>query len=305
MRLPRLHITEYLFSETRFVRTTKLGFWLALTSLIFALVAVLITALRPIPQPPNTTEDFTRLTRVQFFAENFLTVWLTGTSADAATMRAMVTSPTIVPTTWSSDALEVSNLNTADIEAHPYKDGSTQWVITTGVTLTPPGNDQPRRNYFTTTVIDRPGTAIKALSLPRIVNLTRPNITVVNDYSHSINTSSPVGIAVSNFAAAYYTSDTGSLGRFVSSNFHAEPINGTPYTGVELTALSAHTALPQNPDAGTTLDVLATLKASISLTTFQTLNVPITLRATDRNLWVVDNLPTALWTRSDDKVMPN
>lgn len=295
MRLRLPNIDQMLFREDRFVTTVKRGFYVAVVAVLLAVIAVLISSMRTIPNPPNTTEDFNRLNRVQFFAQNFVTLWLTGTAADATTMKAMVTSPDIIPATWSTDPLDISNINVADIEANTIYSGTTQWVVTVGVTLTPPGSDQPQRSYFATTVMDRPGTTIKALTLPRIVNIARPTITVDGDYTHPVNTATPLAQAVANFANAYYTAQTGSLGRFVSSDFHADPIVNSPYTGVELLALRAHDNVPATAAPGTTLDVMATIKASISLTTFQTLNVPLTMKAIDRNQWVVDALPTLSW----------
>lgn len=290
VKLPR-NVHEYLFSEQRFVSTVKRSLYLAWGTALVLMIMVLVMIMKPAPVIPNTTDDYDRLTRVQFFARNYFTLWSTGTEADASAIKTMLADPSVNPGTWNTEPLDVSDLNVADITSSD-QGPTTQWVVTIGATLIKPGSDAPQRNYFVVTVLEQ-NDSMKALTLPRIANHARPDLTAVSAYPNSVGPTTPLGTSVSNFIAAYFTSESGSLGRYVSSNFKAEPIVGSPYTSTEIVTIhSTRTVDTKGAKEGTRVELLVTVKAAISLSTFNTLDVPITASAVDNGQWTIDSIDT-------------
>ncbi|WP_336794318.1 hypothetical protein [Gordonia malaquae] len=288
-RSPQIH--SRLFSQERFTTTLQWGFYLALTAVVMSTLSLIITATRTTPQPPDTTEAFNRISRAQFVAQNYLRLWLTATEADKASFKVMLSDQNAIPKQWATDPLQVSDVNTANIESRTAEDGQTvQWSFIIGATITTPGNDNASRNYFAITLMDRPGTAIRAVMLPRPVNSIRPNIAVTLDYPNSVPATTTLGAAVANFANAYYTDQTGSLPSYTSREFHHVPIVGTPYTSTELISIRSTTPFTKTAKEGTTLDVIAEIKASISASSFQTISVPMRVKAIENGQWVVDDL---------------
>lgn len=291
-RVKRGH--QYLFSDRHFVGTVKATVYMAAVAVVLATVAVVITATRTTPPIPDTTADFNRLVRVEFVAKNYLKLWLTGTSEDADLVKAMVTDPAQLPHSWSSEPLGVSDLNVADIASMVDADTHfTQWSVTIGATLTVPGSDIPSRNYFAVTLMDQPDSALKALTLPRIVNHQRKDVVVASSYDNAVPSGSALATTVANFAAAYYTTaQSGSLGRYVSSSFTLHPIASSPYTGTEVISIKSEEPFSKNAAPDTTLNLMVTIRASVSTTTFQSLSVPMTVHAIDNGQWVIDDLPS-------------
>ncbi|MFT7021413.1 MAG: hypothetical protein ACJA07_000490 [Rhodococcus sp. (in: high G+C Gram-positive bacteria)] len=281
------YLTAFIFDESRFLKNLKMS---VITTYITAFVMIFLLvflAFRPAPPVPNTTEDFNRISRVQFFAQNYLTLWLTGTASDGAAVKQMLGDEKAAPSEWNTEPVEVSDLNVARLESNSAGP-DTQWVVTIGATLVRPGTGAPQRNYFAVTVMDHDG-SLAALTLPRVVNNSRPQITVDSAYNGQISTSSTLGTTVTNFVSAFYTSQSGALGRFVSSNFTAEPIVNSPYTATNVVRIDSRSEVDvQNAAEGTAVDLLVTVKASTSVTTFTTLQVPLKVHAIDNGQWVVD-----------------
>lgn len=290
----RLH--KSMFGQARFTTTLQWGFYLAVFAVVTSLLALLITATRSTPAAPNLAESFNRISRVQFVAQNFVRLWLTGTEQSKAAFKSMLTDPTAAPTVWPTDPVGISDVNVADFAVNTAKDGETmQWYVVIGATLTTSGNDNATRNYYAVNLMDRPGTSVRAVSLPRIVNLVRPGVTVALDYPNTVPMNSTLASAVANFANAYYTDQTGSLPRYTTREFTEQPIISSPYTSTELLSIKSNQAYANSAKPGVELDLLVQVKMSISLTSFQVQSVPMKVRATDNGQWLVADLSDFLY----------
>ena len=286
-------IHRRIFSEEKFISSVKGGIYLAAAAVILAVIAIAVALFRPIPTVPDTLSDFNRYKRVEFVAGNFTEIWLTGTSADSDLVKAMLANPEVLPNQWSTEPLSVSDINIANITSTTDADSRvTEWAVTVGATLVIPGSDAPTRHYFRVTLLDTPGADLRALSGLSIVNHSRPNTTVQGAYSSPVSLTSTLGSTVANFAAAFYTSESGALGRYVSSGFDFAPIKSSPYTGTEIVSIDSTTPFPKDATEGDTLNLMVTVKATITLSTFTTLNVPLTARAIDNNQWQITDMPT-------------
>lgn len=290
-----VRVNNRLFGEghlvSTVVRTTYLA-WLTALVLLAVVITMLVT---PAPEKPDSTADFTTLSRVQFFATNFTTLWLTGTGSDAEAIRQMVGDVSILPGEWNREPVEVQDINVADIKSQNDGD-NTEWVLTMGATLIPPGRGTPQRSYYDVTVIERGGT-FRALTMPRLVHHARPELAAEPAYTDSVAPTSALGTAVANFITAYYGPDaSGSLGRYVSSSFAGSPVADSPYSTVAVTEIKARNLPDPNAvAAGDTTAILATVKASLSSTTFHTLSVPMTVKRTDDGQWLIDSIEQ--WTK--------
>ncbi|TQC45046.1 hypothetical protein EEB14_33955 [Rhodococcus sp. WS4] len=292
---------ERSFGEQNLVRTL-----VRTTYICYALVAVVVVMVLAMmfsgnARIPNTTEDFTKLTRVQFFAQNFMTIWLTGTDKDVPAIKEMVSAPSALPDKWNPEPMEISDLNVADIKSTGGV-AFTEWVVTVGATLIPPGTAVPQRNYFAVTVIEKDG-SFRALTMPRPVNITRAPVSVQTGYTNSVGSATPLGTSVTNFVAAFYTQNTsGSLGRYVSSDFDPVPIANSPYTSAEVLSIKSREAVDmQNGTAGDTAELLVTIKSAMSLSTYNTIEVPMTVQRTDNGQWLVSSIED-ITKISDDHV---
>lgn len=296
---PSLKLHARLFAQERFTTTLQWGFYLAVIAVIFSLLSLTVQLTRTTPEPPDLATEFNRMSRVQWTAQNYLRLWLTATEQEKGSIKTMLADQNALPTAWASDPVGVSDVNVADLVARTASDGQTiQWFVVVGATLTTPGNDTATRLYYATNFMDRPGTAIRAVTLPRPVNLTRPNVVVNLDYPNAVPVNNNLGAAVSGFASAYYTDQTGALPRFTTREFSAAPIAASPYTSTELLSIRSHQPFSRTAASGTTLDIVAQIKAAITLTSFQTISVPMKVRATDNSQWVVAELPEALYYSS-------
>lgn len=286
-----LHIIdERLFGEDRLVRTLRTGWYMSLVAVIIALISVFVGVSAHKPAP-DLNAEMTRFVRAQFVANNFLELWLTSTERDAAALKSMLADTAMVPTSFSTDPPEIRDINTADFAYNATDDGTSQWVFTLGVTVTMPGSGTYNRSFYAVTLMDRPDTSIRALTLPRPVDHSRPPVQLDSGYPHNINTRSALGTTLSNFGSAYYTKESGSLGRYVSSTFSAQPLTNSPYTGIELIGARSRTPIGGDTEADTAVDLMVTYKASITLSTFQYINVPITAKTVDTDQWVIEDLP--------------
>lgn len=284
-----------LFSEDHFVTTLKRSVYLSAATAVIAIISLMASCSSTEVAVPDTTADFNRLLRVEFVGENFLELWLTATEADGEAVKQMLADPSLAPPEWNTEALNVSQINLANVESadDPHSD-ITQWSLVYGATLTIPGSDIPTRAYYAVTLIDTPGSNVRALGGPRPVFHSRPNITVQSGYTHAVNASSPLYQTVRNFIATYYTSEAAVPQRYVASDFNVAPLSYSAYTSAELVSLRT-TESVSNAASGTTVQAMATIKAGISQSTFHTISVPMTLRATDNKQWLIADLPNVVY----------
>lgn len=280
-----------MFTDAALLRTIKRTTYVSYVTAIVVIALVVVGFLRTSPSMPDTTREFSTMQRVQFFSTNFLTVWLTGTERDAPTIKQMVSDPAVLPSKWGTEPVEISDVNVADL-SRSDAGSEVEWWVKLGVTVVPPNKGLPQRLYYLVTVIER-DEAMRALTMPRIVDHSRPSVDVKPAYDSSVSITSSLGTTVSEFSTAYLTSGDGSLGRYVSSSFVGAPIPNSPYTSADVLVINA--AEPVNADQfeiGKQVRILATVRAGFSMTTFHTMQIPLTVHRTDNGTWQIDSVDT-------------
>jgi hypothetical protein len=280
-----------MFTDDNLMRTIKRTTYLSWVTavVVIALFAVVIT--KPEPVIPDSAREFSTMQRVQFFSTNFLTVWLTGTERDAPTVKQMVSDTSVLPSKWGTEPVEISDINVADLDR--LADGDkTEWWVTMGVTVVPPNTGVPQRLYYLVTVIEQ-NEALRALTMPRIVEHTRPGVDQMPDVDSAVSLTSALGTAVSQFVSAYFTAGDGTLGRYVSADFTGGPIKGSPYTSADVLAIRTKGSIAVDQhEVGKPVHLLVTVRAGFSLTTFHTMDVPMTVHRTDNGTWLINSVDT-------------
>ena len=283
-----------MFSEAGLMRTIKRNTYILFATALLAVGTFFLVLLTPTPQIPDSTREFATMQRVQFFSTNFLTVWLTGTERDAPTIKQMVSDTSVLPSKWGTEPVEISDINVADLNRSDGEDAETEWWIKLGVTIVPPNSGTPQRLYYLVTVIEQ-NESLRALTMPRLVDHSRPSVDVSPAFDSNASVTSSLGTTVNSFTSAYFTAGEGTLGRFVSSSFTGAPIPNSPYTSAD--ALVIRTNGNVNVDqyeVGKSVSILVTVRAGFSLTTFHTMDVPMTVHRTDNGTWQVDSVDDAV-----------
>lgn len=271
-------------------RTTYLS-WVTIVA-VFALFAVVV--FKPAPVIPDVAREFSTMQRVQFFSTNFLTVWLTGTERDAPTVKQMVSDTSVLPQKWGVEPVEISDINVADLEriTDPDRPDWTEWWVTMGVTVVPPSTGVSQRLYYLVTVIED-NQSLRALTMPRLVEHTRPPVGLMPDVDTMVPLTSGLGTSVSQFVSAYFTAGDGSLGRYVSAEYTGGPLVGSPYTSADVLSIRSKGAVAvDSHEVGQPVRLLVTVRAGLSVTTFHTMSVPMTVHRTDNGTWLIDSIDT-------------
>lgn len=264
---------------------TGIAAWLALGGV---LVLLGVTLLRPTTKPVDVLAEINAYTGAEFFARNFLLVWLAGGPAEAQKLQSM--SARTGQPDMNPDPVTVSDINAVPPISRTAAGAETEWGITLAATLTPPGAGRAVRSFFRVTFLEAGGT-YKALVWPRPVNDTSRPVQIAPWYTTGIGVDSPVGTAVANFMTAFYTADnSGSLGRYVSAEFTEAPIVGSPYRSVEVKTITAGKDSPDPASAkpGDTIHLLVTAKAASSATTFNVIDAPLRMTLSPNRQWLVD-----------------
>jgi len=265
---------------------TAAAAWAAL-ALVLLLAAVMI--FRPTQKPVDVLNEINAFVNAEFFAHNFLLVWLAGGPNEAeklVSMSAMPGQPEM-----NKDPFTVMDINTVPPVLRTPAGNETEWALTLAATLVPPGGSgTSMRSYFRVTFLEAGGT-YKALMWPRPVNATSRAVQIAPFYGQGVGLNTPLGTSVTNFMTAFYTSNNGgTLGRYVSADFTDEPITNSPYSSVQVTTIQAGDGSPDPASAepGDTIHLLATAKAASSTTTFNTISAPLRLTLSPNRQWLVD-----------------
>ncbi|WP_301850645.1 conjugal transfer protein [Rhodococcus pyridinivorans] len=280
-----------MFSDEQLIRTIKRTTYLAWGTAATVVAMIFLIVLKPAPVQMDAAREFATMQRVQFFSTNFLTVWLTGGERDAPTVKEMVSDVSVLPAKWGTEPVEIADINVADLDR--IVDGSkTEWWVTLGVTVVPPASAAPQRVYYLVTVIEQ-DESLRALTLPRIVEHSRPAVNVMADVDSPVSITSSLGTAVAQFSSAYFTAGEGTLGRYVSADFDGTPIASSPYTSADVMAIrSKGSIIVDEHEVGTPVRLIVTVRAGLSLTTFHTMDVPMTAHRTDNGTWLIDSVDT-------------
>lgn len=282
-----------MFTDDNLMRTIKRTTYLSWVTAVMVIALIAMIATKPEPAIPDAAREFSTMQRVQFFSTNFLTVWLTGTERDAPTVKQMVSDTSVLPSKWGTEPVEISDVNVAALDRLSDA-GRTEWWVTLGVTVVPPSTGTPQRLYYLVTVIEQ-DEALRALTMPRIVEHTRPGVDQMPDFDAAVSVTSALGTAVSQFTSAYFTAGDGALGRYVSADFSGGPIAGSPYTSADVLTIRTKGSINVDQhEVGKPVRLLVTVRAGFSLTTFHTMDVPMTVHRTDNGTWLINSVDTVV-----------
>ncbi len=279
----RLALTSDIKRRTFFA--TAAAAWLALAGVLLLTVTLLV---RAPTKPVNVLAEINDYVGAEFFARNFLLVWLAGSPTEAAklvSMSAMAGQPEMNP-----DPVTVSDINAVPPVSRTPAGAETEWGITLAATLIPPGTGRAVRSFFRVTFLEAGGT-FKALMWPRPVNDTSRAVQIAPFYTQGVGVNSPLGVSVTNFMTAFYTSNNaGTLGRYVSADFTEDPILHSPYTSITVKVITAGKDSPDPATAkpGDTIHLLVTAKAASSTTTFNTIDAPLRATLGNNRQWLID-----------------
>ena len=163
-------LSEIQFTPTatrRLFFATAAAAWTALL-VVIALIVWLIR-IESAQKPVDVMSEINAYVGAEFFARNFLLVWLGGSPHEAeklATMTAMPGQPQL-----NADPFTVLDINAVPPVTRTAAGKETEWGLTLAATLISPGSGTNARNYFRVTFVEAGGT-YKALMWPRPVNLS-------------------------------------------------------------------------------------------------------------------------------------
>lgn len=268
----------------------KRALWVALVSGPLAIIIVVLDVLfniatRP-PYPADVYLAQTQIVRAEYFARNYLLVWLAGGPPQEDRFKEMTSSGTRL--SLNPDPVTVMDINITDLQRTPVN-VNTEWAFTLAASIVPPGGI-PTRSFYRVTFVEHDG-AFQAIVLPRLTTSGIVPIRVETEYASHAAVDGILGKTLANFAKAFLTpgDSGGSLGRYVSERFTAQPVLNSPYTSVRLTDVQfAGTVQPTDASPGQSLEVLATVRASMSTTTFTTMQLPVRATMTKNSQWLID-----------------
>lgn len=251
---------------------------------VAVLTLVFVIATKP-PAPLNTYKALTQYTRAEYFARNFLLMWLAGGPPQEQRFKEMVSVDTKVG--LAPDPLTVTDINVTDVSMTPAGP-EREWAFTLVASLVPPGGTASR-NFFRLVFVEH-DSAYQVITLPRLTTSGITPIRVASIYGQHAALDSVLGKVIANFSQAYLIpSNSSQMGRYASEKFTDKPVPNSPYTSVKVSDIQvAGDTQPTEVKPGQGLDVLVTVKASISVTTFSMMQLPLHVTQTSNGQWLVD-----------------
>lgn len=268
---------------------------------VMALMLSLLTFAKA-PKAIDTYAAITNSTRAQFFAQQTLQLWMTGTPSSEKVLTERSSAARSI--SLGEVPMEVYTIDPTDVQRFVGAD-ATEWQFTFAVTLMTPSSGTKQINRYQVTILERKE-AFQLLLWPTLVNAPSSPFKAASKFNVGIESSSPIGQSVQRFVSAYYTSDTkeGSLDRLTSSEFRGGPISNSPYTKAELVELKAEEGSTEfrNENPGATVNVLATVKASASTKTWSIMHLPLKMSFSTNKVWVADGFVSPVnWGQIEGK----
>lgn len=260
-----------------------------LAILLVLLLGAFLIITRP-EQPVDTFKALSAYQRAEYFARNFLLVWLAGSPRQVDIYKEMTSIDGKLE--LNPDPMTVTDINIMDVSRTTTdKPDEVEWAYTLAASTIPPGATATR-NFYRVTFVEKNG-AFQVISLPRLTSKGITPIKVATVYGQHAALDGTLGKMLANFSKAFLVpgGDSGALGRYASEKFTEQPIKTSPYTSVKITAIQVAKDKPvTDAKPGDSFDVLVTVKASISTTTFTTMQLPLKVSMTPNNQWLVDSI---------------
>lgn len=258
--------------------------------IVVVMVALTALILSRLPKPVDTYAAITDVTRVQNYARNSLLLWMGG--SDQSTDALMSRSSAAQRIELAPVPFEVRSIDPSDIVRWQGYD-AVLWQATFAVTYVSPGSSSAQISRYTVTVLDRDGD-YQLLLWPSIVNIDTQPFRVASKYTNPVDSDGSLAQTLDRFVTAYLTSTGGatSLGQYVSSKFVGSAIADSPYSTADIEEIkaSSDTPMPADPEPGTELKVLVTVKASASIQTWSVMQLALRVSLGTNNVWLVDGI---------------
>lgn len=258
--------------------------------LVMATVALTAVILTRLPKPVDTFDAITDVTRVQNYARNSLLLWMGGSTQAQTPLMARSSAAQNIE--LSPAPFEVRSIDASDIVRWQGYD-AVLWQATFAVTFVSPGSSSAQISRYMVTVLDRDGD-YQLLIWPSIVNIDTQPFKVASKYTNPVDSAGPLGQSLDSFVSAYLASLDGatSLGQYVSAKFVGSAISDSPYSSAEIESIraSADTPMPAEPEPGTELKVLVTVKASAAIETWSVMQLALRVSLGANNVWLVDGI---------------
>lgn len=273
-----------------------LGYLCGPLALVFALIVNERVNDIPAPNPVDIPTETALVAKASSFGRDFLILWLAGSAGPSdRKLQARIDEISSVPGGITLPGTSFSVTEVKDLGPEKYtqeSDGDRNWIFDYDVIGIAPGDLAPQKRRYSVQFVQH-GVSYRATRTPLPINATATPFRVESGYPDTIDPTSTLGKAVTDFANAYLRKgDNASLGRTVSGDFRGAPAQASPYETTETTAIYASDIPPAQPDPGTTVHVLASIKATISGNAFNTVTLPLEMLYTDQQQWVVNSLDT-------------
>lgn len=256
----------------------------------------------PAPNPVDVPAETALADKASRFGRDFLVLWLAGSAApNSQELQARIDEISSIPGGIALPPTPFSVTDVKDLGPEKYTrepDGDRNWIFDYDVIGTAPGELTPTKRRYSVQFVQH-GVSYRATRTPLPINPMATPFRVETGYPDTVDPTSALGKAVSDFADAYLKKgDNASLGRTVSGSFRdncqcgAAPAQASPYESTETTAIYGSAVPPADAKPGTTVHVLASIKAKVSDSSFQTVTLPLEMLYTDQHQWVANNLET-------------
>jgi len=240
---------------------------------------------------------------VSSLAQDFVTVWLTATSQDTASLAQFVTLPANDLALPPTPAVVISTptIVAATYEGAAGRDSDSElWSVVVGVTQRAWESAPPDRALYRVPVLwSRFGP--RAQSLPARIGGPGPGADLPTMYPATPGPQDPVYTMVSGFITAYLTA-AGAVDRYVTTDSLLTGLGGV-YQSVTMTSLRADQQTATKPADGQTVRVLAEVDAVTAQYAHVYLSYPLTLRGVGGN-WSVAAIDPAPVMSHDDAPAP-
>jgi Conjugative transposon protein TcpC len=239
---------------------------------------------------------------VSSLAQDFVTVWLTATSADTASLAQFVTMPNDakLPTT-PAVVITAPTVVAVTYEGTAGKDGAAElYSVVVGVTQRPYESASPVRAVYRVPVLWS-AYGPRAVGLPARVGGPGPGADLPTAYPTTVGQSDSPFQVVSGFMTAYLTS-AGGVDRYVTADSLLTGF-GDAYQSATVTRVTATETPAAKPADGQTVRVLASVAAVTSQYAPVQLVYPLTLRGVDGH-WSVAAIDRAPAMAGGEDLVP-
>lgn len=237
------------------------------------------------------------------FASDFVGLWLTATTDDAAAMTDYIDTKTagLAAAHKTAAASQATTRTVAVIYTGTVGDVDMFSATVTALERQIP-SATPRRKFYRVPVsVWRQQTKVMGWPVP--VNGPGPGVHVKLDFPVTLDQSAPLYKLVSDFVSTYLTKTTG-LDRYVVAGADIWSVGG--YSSARLTSLQLSNELPEKPAPGQAISALAGVQAATSQQVPLPMTMPLTLE-NNNGTWMISalDLTPALSTDPPEPITPD